>query len=397
MACNQPTSVLYETITTTVAEGYTVLQTQSIASLVVSGDFPSSVCVEYNGGQCISSTLQTLAFTYTTYATYPQTLTTNAVRTVTSTVPTLTLYGSCSASQVTQTLPNGSVTVSSIYVTVTPTLASDTGGSRSNKNGAIIGGAVGGAVALSLLLGAIWFLWRRNRQMRQQLKEAEEEEKRNTAIDVGTLLPSPYTEFPRNQSATPTFGNSPYSPYSPAVTHSARFVGDPSYGHHALTQEELALTGGVAPVGAMSAIGTTQYTPTHSRAGSFVTQDPTGRPQSATFSAIGSGGAASRRAQSPEFSSASPISGDGRGSPSIIYSATESSQAPMSSAASAKAREAFQNRRSALYAQNQGEEGEPYAQDDIVMPANATRLRSAAPPPSAWAGPPPAYTPDHED
>ncbi|KAG8802767.1 hypothetical protein FRC17_006341 [Serendipita sp. 399] len=322
-----------------------------------------------------------------------RTVTTNGVRTVTSTVPTLTLYAGCqSASQVTQTLPNGSVTVSPVYVTVTPSAASGDG--KSSKNGAVIGGAVGGAVALCVLLGAIWILWRRNRKMKQQLEEAEEEEKRNTAIDVGTLLPSPYTEYPRNQSATPTFGNSPSIPGVYPNGRSSAYDGDLSYSQ--LTQEELALTDGAAPA-AMSGIGTTQYTPTHSRPGSIITQD-VGRPHS-------SAGGVSRQVHSPDFSrpeSSSPGSGDGRTTPSLIYSATEYSQPAMSSAASAKAREAFQNRRSALHAQNQGDERGQYVQDDdIIVPAGASRLRSADPPPSAWAGapsgPPPAYTPDRSD
>jgi hypothetical protein len=123
------------------------------------------------------------------------------------------------------------------------------------------------------------------------------------------------------------------------------------------------IPGGVA--GAAVA-GTTQYTPTHSRDGSFSTQ-AFERPPSTVLTG------ADQRPVTPGTESA-PVEG---------------SSTP---AASAKAREAFQNRRrSALYAQNAGEEE---GEEDIIMPSNATAVRSTVPP-SAWGVPPPAYTPDN--
>jgi hypothetical protein len=114
---------------------------------------------------------------------------------------------------------------------------------------------------------------------------------------------------------------------------------------------------------------TTQYTPTHSRDGSFSTQALVHPPSTVLTGA-------DQRPVTPSSASA-PMEGPSTGS---------------SPAASAKAREAFQNRRrSALYAQNAGEdEGE----EDIIMPSNATAVRSTVPP-SAWGVPPPAYTPDN--
>ena len=117
---------------------------------------------------------------------------------------------------------------------------------------------------------------------------------------------------------------------------------------------------------AATGAGATQYTPTHSRDGSFSTQAP-GRPPSTV-----PGG--------PDHSSL-PIS--------PLYPAQGSSSEPPAGT-SAKSREAFQHRRrSALYTQNAGE-GED--DEDIVIPANATVVRSTVPP-SAWGAPPPAYSP----
>jgi len=114
---------------------------------------------------------------------------------------------------------------------------------------------------------------------------------------------------------------------------------------------------------------TTQYTPTHSRDGSLSTQ-ALGRPPSTVL--IGT----DQRPATPGSASA-PVEGFSTG---------------LSPAASAKARESFQNRRrSALYAQNV-DEGE--GEEDIIMPSNATAVRSTVPP-SAWGVPPPAYTPDN--
>jgi hypothetical protein len=130
---------------------------------------------------------------------------------------------------------------------------------------------------------------------------------------------------------------------------------------HAFGDQVAALVAGT-PV-----VATTQYTPTHSRDGSFSTQAP-GHPPSAVLTGV------DQRPLTP--SSTSLV----EGSPTGVPSATN-----------AKAREAFQHRRrSALYAQNPGGgEGE----EDIIMPSNATALRSTVPP-SAWGAPPPAYTPD---
>ena len=131
---------------------------------------------------------------FTAYATYQQTLSVHAVRTITTTVPTRTLYAPCET--VSTVLSNG-VVVSSVYVTVTPGQGAESSSQPTHNskpsNGPIIGGVVGGVVALSILFGAIWFLWRRNKSLREMLKANEEEEKRTTTIDPERLVPSPYT------------------------------------------------------------------------------------------------------------------------------------------------------------------------------------------------------------
>jgi hypothetical protein len=126
-------------------------------------------------------------------------LTTQPVITTTEAVPTQTLVANCVASET--TLPDGSVLVSSVYVTVgggnSPNTSATSGGgssSSSSNYGAIVGGVVGGVVALLVLISVIWVLWRRNRKMAKQIKENEEEEKRNGIVNVEELLPSPYVQ-----------------------------------------------------------------------------------------------------------------------------------------------------------------------------------------------------------
>ncbi|CCA73575.1 hypothetical protein PIIN_07527 [Serendipita indica DSM 11827] len=307
------------------------------------------------------------------YATYPQTLSVHAVRTITTTVPTRTLYAPCGTIS---TVVSDGVIVSSVYVTVTPGQTTESSSqpasnstSHSSSNGPIIGGVVGGVVALSALFGVIWYLWRRNKKLREMLKENEEEEKHTTAIDPERLIPSPYTQYP-----------------SPSVVGSPTSAGVYSPDVYGLTPEELALTGGAAA---------TQYTPTHSRAGSTSTGFQP-RPLSAVTSSAGGGAAGVGAA----MSRLPPPSSDGYGSRPGSAMAGEYGQegsvgTGMSAAASAKAREAYQHRRSALYTQNAEDVGPAGQHDDgdIVMPTNAHAVRSTVPP-SAWTVPPPAYTPD---
>jgi hypothetical protein len=145
---------------------------------------------------CLPSTPSKPQFYLTTIAvaTNQVVLTTQPVITTTEAVPTQTLIANCVASET--TLPDGSVLVTSVYVTVggnSPTTFTSGSGSSSNY-GAIIGGVVGGVVALLILISVIWVLWRRNRKMAKQIKENEEEEKRNGIINVEELLPSPYVQ-----------------------------------------------------------------------------------------------------------------------------------------------------------------------------------------------------------
>jgi hypothetical protein len=118
-------------------------------------------------------------------------LTTQPVITTTEAVPTQTLIANCVASET--TLSDGSVLVTSVYVTLGPN-TSTSGSSSSSNNGPIIGGVVGGVVALLILISVIWVLWRRNRKLAEQIKANDEEEKRNGMINVEELLPSPYVQ-----------------------------------------------------------------------------------------------------------------------------------------------------------------------------------------------------------
>ena len=311
-------------------------------------------------------------------ATNQAVLTTRPVITTTEAVPTQTLLANCVASET--TLSDGSVLVTSVYVTLggNSTSTSISGSSSSSSNGPIIGGVIGGMVALLILISVIWVLWRRNRKMAKQIKENEEEEKRNGIINVEELLPSPYVQVCHDYDVVftefillqypPSFSPTPqgHLGYPPSTADAYRLSAtSPISSSHSPVSHSFGeqISGGAAVA------ATTQYTPTHSRDGSFSTQ-PLGRPPSTALTG------ADQRPVTPGAASA-PMEGPSTGP---------------SPAASAKAREAFQNsRRSALYAQNAGEEE---GEEDIIMPSSATVVRSTVPP-SAWGVPPPAYTPDN--
>ncbi|KIM33512.1 hypothetical protein M408DRAFT_155763 [Serendipita vermifera MAFF 305830] len=192
--------------------------------------------------------------------------------------------------------------------------------------------------------------------MSKQLKENEEEEKRNGVINVAELLPSPYTQYP--PSFSPTQGTLGYPPSDADVYR--RSAASPASGSHILSRTSQSPGDHIVETMAGAGVAT-QYTPTHSRDGSFSTQAP-GRPPSSHHQ--------------PHLASPSSHMED------------PSPNEPTATS-SAKAREAFQHRRrSALYAQNAGEEDG----EDIIIPANAQPVRSTVPP-SAWGVPPPAYSP----
>jgi len=216
MSCGQPTDTLYGTVTTTSTGELATITSQSLSTAVISGTFLSDLCASTAAGACVASTPQVLSFTYTSkhllsrfmyfvvltseplaVATNQVVVTTRPIITTTQAVPTSTFAASCVVSET--TLANGSV--SNVYITVTGDTAASTsgggGGGGSSSNGAIIGGVVGGIVVVAALIIVIWVLWRRNRQMSRQIKANEEEEKRNTIINVEELFPSPFIQvFP---------------------------------------------------------------------------------------------------------------------------------------------------------------------------------------------------------
>ncbi|PVF99702.1 hypothetical protein CPB86DRAFT_774166 [Serendipita vermifera] len=200
--------------------------------------------------------------------------------------------------------------------------------------------------------------------MARLIKANEEEEKRNGEINVAQLLPSPYVQHPPafstmdGLSGYPPSSAGPYPEYAMSSPSDRRISSPNGFSAHQ-DMDLSALAAGRA--------ATTQYTPTHSRAGSQLTHDPA-RPHSMVLSA-----------HDPTTLS--------RPNSAVPPEASSSNLAP-ESAASAKAREAYQHRR-ALIAQNaaEGDDG------DIIIPENAQAVRGNVPP-SAWAMPPPAYSPD---
>lgn len=85
------------------------------------------------------------------------------------------------------------------------------GGTSSSKTAPIVGGVVGGIIALLGIIGSIWYIRRRSKRLNDILEEDEDEGKRRPRMSLGgvDVQPRPYHYGLVGSSSSPSPPNSP--------------------------------------------------------------------------------------------------------------------------------------------------------------------------------------------